>query len=147
MLRRLLAILALAGAACGVSKEYAAAWEGRHRSTFLPGYTDYRGEADMTDNGYVIMNYAIPPEVPTEQVIERVQASVGLKSACYSVLEKTATFLVMRCPRGVTPPPGMWDEEYEVLVKPSTRRVFVLAINSVEPATYSQVRQAFMGTP
>jgi len=140
--RTLLAVvLSASGVACGVPAEYAQAWEHRHRFTFLGGYTDYRGESDNTDNGYVIMSYSMPTGVPTGEALDKIQTQVNQRSECYSVLERTPTLLAMRCPRAKAPSYGMWDEEYVFLIRPDTRRVYVLAINNVEPAIYSAVRK------
>jgi hypothetical protein len=139
----LLVVLAAVVVACGVPKEHAQAWEHRHRFTFLGGYTDYRGESDNTDNGYVIMSYSLPTGLPTGEALDRIHAQVNQRSECYSVLERTATLLAMRCPRAKAPSYGMWDEEYVFLIRPDTRRVYVLAINNVEPAVYSAIRSQF----
>ena len=111
--------------------------EENHRDTFLPGYSDYAGDLDGTDDGYVVMSYVPPIEVPTEQVIDRIRAHIVAKYPCYSATEQTGITLVLRCPGGRTRyGSSRWDEEYRFLLNPRQRRVFMLVLDSVKRAGY-----------
>lgn len=75
-------VLSLAAISCGIPDEYARTWEGNHGGKFLPGYSDYRGEDDGTDNGYVIMSYTLPAAVPAAQAVSLTRAQVQTQTPC-----------------------------------------------------------------
>ncbi len=74
----------LASLACGVPLEYARAWESIHQSTFLPGYTEYHGEVDGTDDGFIVMSYGVPDTVPTREAVREVKRQVLSQYPCYT---------------------------------------------------------------
>ena len=134
-------LYALTGAlsvACGVPSQYARSWESIHQDTFLPGYHEFRGERDGTEDGYIVMSYGVPDGVPAQQAVGEVKRLVQSRYPCYAVLKETATDLVLRCAGGRSRNGAMWDEEYRVLLQPGRRRLVVLVLDSVRRQRYKQ---------
>jgi hypothetical protein len=134
--RRALLLLGALTVACEVPEEYTRSWESLHRAKFLPGYRDYKGEADGTDDGYVVMSYSLPDGVPPAKAVERTIELVATESPCYKVVEQTAYSLLLRCPGGRPRHGGMLDEEYQFLVRPGSGRVYVLTQNHAPGPDY-----------
>jgi hypothetical protein len=112
------------------------AWEEIHRDTFLPGYTAFSGDVDGTDDGYVVMSYFPPPSIPADQVIARVRAQIIQKYPCYQIVAEAPRSLVLRCPGGRPRFGSQWDEEYRFLWNPRERRLYMLALDSVDRPRY-----------
>ena len=137
-IRRLLYAAAAISLACGVPENHAKSWEGLHQAKFLPGYVDYRGEADGTEDGYVIMSFGLPSSLTPEAAIKATVTHFNGRFPCYKPLQQTPTSVVLRCPGGQPRHGGMLDEEYEFLVRPESRRVFILVLDRVQRADYER---------
>lgn len=144
---RLLGLFCLLGVmpACRVPADRARAWEEIHRATFLAGYSDYRGEIDGTDDGYVVMSYLVPAAVPTPATLASIREQVIRLDSCYRVSQQTDVLLVLRCPGGRPRGGYQWDEEYRFLLAPKTRRVYVQVLDSVKRPRYGEFTRALQG--
>ena len=118
-------------------------WEGLYREYFLPGYSDTRGEVDGTDDGYVVMSYAIPAAIETAAALSMTREQIMQRHACYSVFEQNDRLLVLRCPGGRSRAASQWDEELRFRLARKARRVYVLVLDEVEHPRYAQFVQSF----
>ncbi len=128
--------------ACGVPADRARAREGIHRATFLAGYSEFRGEIDGTDDGYVVMSYLVPAGVPTPATLPSIREQVMRLDPCYRVSQQTDVLLVLRCPGGRPRGGYQWDEEYRFLLAPKARRVYVQVLDSVKRPRYAEFTRA-----
>jgi hypothetical protein len=133
--RATVALVVLGVVSCATDQAVKA-WEEIHRDTFLPGYTGFSGDVDGTDDGYVVMSYLPPPDIPADQVIVRVRAHITQKYSCYQVVAEAPRTLVLRCPGGRPRFGSQWDEEYRFLWNPRERRLYMLALDSVDRPRY-----------
>ena len=125
--------LAFLTMACVDSVAAARAWEANHKAKFLVGYSNYRGEEDGTDSGYVVMSYELPPSVEASVALKEIEAQMAQGFPCYKVIERESSFMKMRCPGGRPRDVGMLDEEYQFLIRSQGRRVYVFSLNEAAP--------------
>jgi hypothetical protein len=140
--RRATVAVAVLGIVSCATDQAVKAWEENHRDTFLPGYTGFSGDVDGTDDGYVVMSYLPPANIPAGQVIARVRAHIIQKYPCYQVVSEAPRTLVLRCPGGRTRFGSQWDEEYRFLWNPRERRLYMLALDSVDRPRYKAFAQS-----
>src|SRR5207247_2214347 len=81
---------------CGVPENYAKSWEGLHHAKFLPGYVDYRGEADGTEDGYVIMSFGLPSSLTQDRKSTRLNSSHEWISYAVFCLKKKTNIEIIR---------------------------------------------------
>lgn len=135
--KRLIGVVTVVLTSCGpIPDDVAKSWESIHRPVFLPGYRDYRAEVDGTEDGYVVVSYRLPADVPRDEALERLREHVSRQFPCYQVIEQTATTLALRCPGGRMRGGHRWDEEYRAVLRARDDRLFFEVLDDVKRSHY-----------
>lgn len=129
----------LAVCACDSARRYEKSWEAVHSGVLLPGYSDFKGEINGTDDGYVVFSYRLPTQIKAETAIEGLRAHIKERLPCYEAMEQTKLALTLRCPGGRERGGYRWDEEYRARLEPKQGRVYVLVIDSIRRSNYTEV--------
>jgi hypothetical protein len=117
-------------------------WEDLERPVLLNGYSDFKGDVDGVDDGYVVVSYQLPASVPTAEVIPRLKSQITTRFPCYQTLDESTDRLVLRCPGGRVRGSAHGNEEYRIRTSNEHRRVFMLVVDEVADPTYPKMLEA-----
>lgn len=138
MKRHLVAFGLILAACAGPPSKFAGSWEAIHKDFLLPGYEDFRGEVDGTEDGYIVVSYRLPKSIAADRAVDAIVERYHQVNPCYEVTERTGNAVTMRCPGGRERGGFRWDEEYRFLVEPARKRVLMLVVDSVKRPRYGE---------
>jgi hypothetical protein len=124
--RLLTVVAAVAVSACDgfISSDLERAWQTKHRTALVSGYSDFRGLDISVDVGVDIFTYRFPETQMSTEILSTLEKQIRTAEPCYSVFLRAADEIRLRCATETLGYHGF--DEYAVHANQTAHRVTVM---------------------